>query len=688
MVGEGLARAITIGSIVLTVGALAVAFSLARRRTRIRVGFDVARAVVAVAGVLVIALLAHTGAPPVAIVAAIAAGLGVGFAQGLALEVRQGERGFYARRSPIALALWGVGIVFIQVAGIAARTGGVQIGQGIAWFSACLGIGLIVGRNRPLQRARQGGAAGGATVAVVLLAGALIAASGGGAARGHALAAAEDLTAEQLCELYPQDQGFRFQANPGVQTCWADFGDCDGAQPEPSDCGSGIIKQEATAEDAWESLTRHTGGYQEPIAGLGEAAIGGCDAYCTVEFVRDRYWVWWSVDPALGLESARSLAAQVDARLLALLGGEPPPPTTATTSAPSSTTTSGATSTTDPVATSTTGTSTTLPPSGEGEPSDDGEALTPQEAAAQAIAGLIAAAAMGVITWAEAAAGIGEILGAAAAGTPPPEPPPPEEPRPAERPADPCAFQQARYEEALGEWHRIQTEIDAVRSEYRALQLQIEADQARDFSGALFDLGAMGYDLLGAEPPTPGVFKAMVEAAKQEFGRAVVKQLIQAAAAGEWPDPATILYEAGHGAAGARDLAGGKLPGGAFGEFFTQSITALLAANRSYDYLKFMDALAAPGAISDPEVLRLIEQSSFEMYFKRVGPWVAVVAKSIDLWHKNKEWGEGVERRNGMRAELTRLGTRIGELEYDLGYATEARDSYRGFLSRCREETP
>ena len=58
MVGEGLARAIAIGSIVLTAASLATAFSLARRRTRIRVGFDVARAVVGFGAVVVVGFLA------------------------------------------------------------------------------------------------------------------------------------------------------------------------------------------------------------------------------------------------------------------------------------------------------------------------------------------------------------------------------------------------------------------------------------------------------------------------------------------------------------------------------------------------------------------------------------------------------------------------------------------------------
>lgn len=671
-------------SIVITVGSLLLALALARRRTPIRVGFDAARAVVGVGAIIVVALLAHTWAPAAAVVPAIVAGLGLGFGQGAALQVSPGAGGFYARRSPIAIGLWGVGILIVQAAGIAARTGLVQAGQAVAWFSACLWIGLMLGRSRPLRRARQ--ASGGAAVAVILLALALSVVFTGVAGPRHALAAPEDLTAEQLCDLYPQDQGFRFQANPGVQTCWADFGDCDGAVPEPNDCGSGIIKQEATAEDAWDNLTRHTGGYQESIAGLGEAAIGGCDSYCTVEFVRGRYWVWWSVDPELGLESARALAGQVDARLVALLSGEPPPATT---------TTSGGTSTTAPATTSTGGTTSTLPSEPGGPSGGESEPITPQEAAAQAIAGLIAAAAIGAISWVEAAAGIQEILGGADAGAPP-EPPPvdtaaaaetsAEQPPTTGRRVDPCAFQQDRYDGALRDWQRIQSEIDALRGEYRALQLQIEADRVRDAGGAMFDVGMMGLDLLGAEPPTPGVFKAMVEAAKQEFVRSIMKQSIQAVAAGQTPDPWAILYGAADGAAGASDLVSGKLPGGAFGEFFAQSITALLAANQSYDYMRFMDTLAAPGAIADPEVLRVLEQSSFEMYFERVGPWVGVVTRSIDLYYKNKEWGEGVERRNGMRDELTRIATRIGELEYDLGYAAEARDSYRGFLSRCREE--
>jgi hypothetical protein len=143
-------------------------------------------------------------------------------------------------------------------------------------------------------------------------------------APGTAPAASDDLTAEQLCDLYPQDQGFAFGANPGNQSCFADLGDCHLNALTSTNCRSGIIKQFATAEEARANL--HAG---TAVAGLGEAAVEECDSWCTVEFARGRYWVWWSVAPALGLDTARQLAAQVDEEIERVIAGgsepeEPP----------------------------------------------------------------------------------------------------------------------------------------------------------------------------------------------------------------------------------------------------------------------------------------------------------------------------------------------------------------------------
>ena len=226
-----------------------------------------------------------------------------------------------------------------------------------------------------------------------------------------------------------------------------------------------------------------------------------------------------------------------------------------------------------------------------------------------------------------------------------------------------------------------------MENEYNALTQQIEVEAESDFLGALFDVGMLGLEIRQVQPPSPGMFKSMVESAMQNYGRSVVKQLIQRSATGQSIDPEAITRQATVAATGLDALVDkGRVTSGAFGTFFNQSLTSLLAANRSYDYLKFMDTLAEPGAISDPEVMHLIERSSQESFMERIGPWVNVVTKYLDFYYKNQDWGQGVERRNLKREEQVRIRTRIGELEYDLEYATAERDRQIRFLSNCREE--
>jgi len=145
-------RAIAIASIAITIASLGLAIVMARKQTRIRVGFDVARAVIGVVAIVVMAVVAQVTTPVWAIVTAVGVGLGLGFTQGSTLQVSRQERGLYARRSPIGISLWGSGIIIIQVAGIASRVNAVRLGQTIAWFSVCLGIGLMFGRTGPMRR--------------------------------------------------------------------------------------------------------------------------------------------------------------------------------------------------------------------------------------------------------------------------------------------------------------------------------------------------------------------------------------------------------------------------------------------------------------------------------------------------------------------------------------------------------
>ena len=74
-------------------------------------------------------------------------------------------------------------------------------------------------------------------------------------------------------------------------------------------------------------------------------------------------------------------------------------------------------------------------------------------------------------------------------------------------------------------------------------------------------------------------------------------------------------------------------------------------------------------------------------FAKRTGPIVGVIYKYADFWHKNRQWGLGVEdRKRRLLDELTRIGTEIGELEYDLGEAADAVRTFGDFLDDCRRE--
>lgn len=139
-------------------------------------------------------------------------------------------------------------------------------------------------------------------------------------------AAAEDLAPAQLCDLFPQDQGFAIAADSANGGCAAEVGDC--AQPAGTfvTCVSGFILQKASSQEARSLLP--TGGPWSAQSGLGEVAISGCDPFfCEVRFQRDRFWVSAVSAPGLGLPPALALAAEVDQAILAILASAPPPAT-------------------------------------------------------------------------------------------------------------------------------------------------------------------------------------------------------------------------------------------------------------------------------------------------------------------------------------------------------------------------
>ncbi len=229
--GDGLARAITIGSIVLTVASLSVAVIFARKASRIRIGFDVARAAVGVIAILVMAAITNVTTPLFSVFLAIAGGLALGFGQGSNLEVTSNERGLHSKRSPIGIALWGAGIVVMQAAGIASRTGMVKLGQTMAWFSVCLGVGLLVGRNGPLRNANRAVAGGGAAMLLAVLVLPTVAFVGG--APAPAAADTPQLTDDEVCDLLvPETSDLLAAANTYDPLPGRDFPDFT-TRPDP-----------------------------------------------------------------------------------------------------------------------------------------------------------------------------------------------------------------------------------------------------------------------------------------------------------------------------------------------------------------------------------------------------------------------------------------------------------------------
>ncbi len=185
--------------LLVTAGMLFLTLRVARRETRIRPGLDIARLVIGAGAVVVMGAIVGVQTPLVLAALAIAAGFVVGFAQGRGLEISFRDGTLFARRTLVGLAVWVVGIVAMQSAGLLNRTGVWRIGQIIAVFGVFTALGLLAGRNRPIGEARRRStmAAGAAMVLLVPLA-ALALASG-----ATASAQPLQLTDAEVCDLTP-----------------------------------------------------------------------------------------------------------------------------------------------------------------------------------------------------------------------------------------------------------------------------------------------------------------------------------------------------------------------------------------------------------------------------------------------------------------------------------------------------
>ena len=167
---SSLQRIIATLSIMLSVGALLYALAKSRVRLPLRPAFDVGRLAVQVVGVLVMARLSGVTTSTVLLIGAAVLGVGLGAMQGQSLEVSVEQGRVWTRRSVLGVVIWGGGLVLMQVAGLANRAGAVRLGQAVAWFSIGVAVGLLFAKNQKVQVVRRTAGLGALTVLLALVA--------------------------------------------------------------------------------------------------------------------------------------------------------------------------------------------------------------------------------------------------------------------------------------------------------------------------------------------------------------------------------------------------------------------------------------------------------------------------------------------------------------------------------------
>lgn len=145
-------QAIVIVTSIISVLALLLAIVTARLERPINVGRDVLRIVLAATSIGAMSAITGVTTPIAAAAGAAALGLLAGVVQGLATEVREHDGRLWFRRGLLGAAVFIVGMIGMQAAGIGSRTGVFKVGQAIAIFSACSLVGVMIGRAPKARR--------------------------------------------------------------------------------------------------------------------------------------------------------------------------------------------------------------------------------------------------------------------------------------------------------------------------------------------------------------------------------------------------------------------------------------------------------------------------------------------------------------------------------------------------------
>ncbi len=141
--GISVTQIITAVSIALTIVLLGFSLWKGLKRARLRPLLDVTRIVLQAATAVAIPLITGVATSPFVVIASLAIGLLLGALQGQRLQLEVEGTRLFATRSMAGFVVWGVGLVLMQGAGLANRTGLVEIGHAVTWLSIGITAGLI-----------------------------------------------------------------------------------------------------------------------------------------------------------------------------------------------------------------------------------------------------------------------------------------------------------------------------------------------------------------------------------------------------------------------------------------------------------------------------------------------------------------------------------------------------------------
>lgn len=161
-------RIIGLVLLLVSIAGIVVALRMLRRELPVRPKYDAIRLAIALGSALLITAVLSIGTPASLVAGGLGLGLVLGLFQGRAMKIRVTSDGVFATRTMASIVTWGAGMVLAQGAGIANRVGFAAIGLAVAYLSAGMAGGLILGRNQAIETARR--ASAGVAVAAMALA--------------------------------------------------------------------------------------------------------------------------------------------------------------------------------------------------------------------------------------------------------------------------------------------------------------------------------------------------------------------------------------------------------------------------------------------------------------------------------------------------------------------------------------